>query len=268
MVKSLWLSCEQCAGCRLRRSREWALRCMHEAQNHELNSFVTLTYAESPSSLVYRDFQLFMKRLRKAHRSPVRFFMCGEYGDQNWRPHFHALLFGVGFTDRKYLGTTGAGFKLFRSAGVERLWPYGMSSVGDVSFQSAGYVARYAFKKITGQAAVEHYACVDVETGEVLRRVPEFAHMSLKPGIGSVWYNDYKSQTFPRDYVVMRGKKFSVPRYYKRKFKRESPADAEWLEYQREQDALRYLEDNTAERLLVQEQVLTATLSHLQRSVQ
>ena len=98
VVRTLTLPCGQCVGCRLERSRQWAIRCMHEAQLHERNSFVTLTYkGDVPDEgLRYRDFQLFMKRLRKyASGQQIRFYMCGEYGDEKGRPHFHACLFGV-----------------------------------------------------------------------------------------------------------------------------------------------------------------------------
>ena len=88
------LPCGQCVGCRLERSRVWAARCVHEAQMHESNCFITLTYMDNPVSLDYRDFQLFMKRLRSKSGKRVRFFMCGEYGENNSRPHFHAILFG------------------------------------------------------------------------------------------------------------------------------------------------------------------------------
>ena len=268
VVRRLELACGQCIGCRLERARGWAARCMHEAQGHELNSFVTLTYADpAPVSLEYRDFQLFMKRLRKAHSGRVRFFMCGEYGESNFRPHYHALLFGVGFVDRKRIAKTDAGFTLYRSAGLERLWPHGLSSVGDVSFESAGYVARYALKKVTGDCSAQFYKSVDYQTGEVTPITPEFCHMSLRPGIGQHWYQKYKSQTFPRDYVVVRGVRCNVPKYYKRLYDRESPLESEWLDYQREKAALERVADNTDERLAVKEQVLRATLSHLVRSI-
>ncbi len=99
----LQLPCGQCIGCRLERSRQWAVRCMHEASLYSFNSFVTLSYSPeclpSLDSLCVRDFQLFMKRLRKQF-SKVRFFHCGEYGDDTRRPHYHALLFNLHFDDR------------------------------------------------------------------------------------------------------------------------------------------------------------------------
>ncbi|QKI28921.1 VP4 [Kummerowia striata gokushovirus] len=242
---------------------------MHESQCHEVSSFLTLTYEQcSPvESLRYRDFQLFMKRLRKAHGSPVRFFMCGEYGENFGRPHFHACLFGIAFTDRKYIGDAGSGMKLYRSATLERLWPHGFSSVGNVTFESAAYVARYALKKVTGQAAVEHYRCVDLDTGEVVDRVPEFCHMSLKPGIGALWYERFHKGVFPRDWVVINGKRCRVPRYYDKMLKRADGFMLDDVKYARELDAMKWAHDNTVERLRVKEQVLHATVSFLPRRV-
>ena len=92
------IPCGQCIGCRLHKSRMWAVRCAHEMQMHEDNCFITLTYnAEhlpAPETLLLRDFQLFMKTLRNKNGAGIRFFHCGEYGDKLARPHYHALLFG------------------------------------------------------------------------------------------------------------------------------------------------------------------------------
>ena len=131
------LPCGQCAGCRLERSRQWAVRCVHESQMHERNCFITLTYPDEflppHGGLIYRDFQLFMKRLRKRIGYPVRFFMCGEYGELDQRPHFHAILFGCDFDDRKYFSKTGSGYKLYTSDLLIQLWGMGHCPVGNVS---------------------------------------------------------------------------------------------------------------------------------------
>lgn len=242
---------------------------MHESQCHELSSFITLTYDDDhlTDDLCYRDFQLFMKRLRKAHGYPVRFFMSGEYGEQFQRPHFHAVLFGIGFADRKYIGHSGSGFKVYRSRVLERLWPFGFSSVGDVSFQSAAYVARYAVKKVYGDTAFNHYAVVDKETGEVRLRTPEFCRMSLKPGIGALWYERHKRQVFPRDYVIINGVKQKPPRYYIRKLKKENDDVFAEVSYNRVCYANDVAWDNTPERLMVKEKVLAATVGFLKREL-
>lgn len=157
----LQVPCGQCVGCRLERSRQWAIRCVHESKLHKDNCFITLTYNDanlpSDKSLHYRDFQLFMKKLRKQYPDKkIRFYMCGEYGENFGRPHFHACLFNFNFDDLT-LWKTQNKQKLYRSKKLEKLWPLGHSSVGTVTFESAAYVARYIMKKVTGDAAEDHY---------------------------------------------------------------------------------------------------------------
>lgn len=220
----LTLRCGQCVGCRVERSRQWAVRCMHESQMHRNNHFVTLTYDDNnlphDLSLKYVHFQKFLKRARKMH-GPFRFFMCGEYGELNLRPHYHACLFGLNFEDLKYWRKSDSGSECFRSAALERLWPFGSSEVGGITFESAAYVARYTLKKVTGDRAFEHYQSVDRYTGEVYQRDPEFAHMSLKPGIGASWFAKYGAEVFPRDRVVVNGREVVPPRYYYELLQRE-----------------------------------------------
>lgn len=269
---SLWLPCGQCVGCRLERSRQWAVRCMHEAQLSEVNSFVTLTYADEnmprAGSLKYEDFQLFMKRLRFARRGVrIRFFMCGEYGEELGRPHYHACLFNCGFPDKVPLSSTGAGSRIYRSAELERLWPFGLCSVGAVSFESAAYVARYSMKKVTGDLAAEHYRVVDLESGEVVAKVPEFARMSLKPGIGAGWLERFRSDVFPKGEVVVRGHESKSPRYYDKLFACVDPDEAEALKYRRHLEALPRSGEQSDERLRVREQVAKAKVSFLKRSL-
>lgn len=270
--RSLSLPCGQCVGCRLERSRQWAMRCLHEAKLHEKNCFITLTYNDESlpkdRSLHYRDFQLFMKRLRKKYGANIRFYMCGEYGQKFDRPHFHACIFGFDFSDRQYWKQTGSGSKLFRSKELEKLWEYGFSSIGDVNFESAAYVARYIMKKVTGQGKHDqHYKFTDLETGEVLEKKSEFNKMSLKPGIGYEWFKKYKSDVYPHDYVVINGRKVRPPKYYDLKYSKESPFEWEGIQFKREQLAKANFEDNTDSRLLVKEIVTNARVKMLKREL-
>lgn len=212
------VACGRCLGCRLEYSRQWAVRCMHEAACHEDNSFVTLTYKEAPRDLHYPDFQYFMRKVRKSFCN-VSFYMCGEYGPKNGRPHFHALLFGVGFRDRKPLGSSVPGVKLFESAQLSKLWGLGFASVGDVTFESAGYVARYVYKKMT--------------TGGVYDgRVGEFSRMSLRPAIGRKWLDKFgRSDVLPDGSVVTNGVKASAPKYYRRQLRARFPLTYRSLMY-------------------------------------
>ena len=272
-VADLTLPCGQCVGCRLERSRQWAIRCVHEASLHKDNCFITLTYAPehlpADNSLNYRDFQLFMKRLRKRFpESKIRFYMCGEYGENFGRPHFHACLFNWNFPDRKLFFTSKHGDKVYRSDTLEELWPFGLCSIGEVTFKSAAYVARYIMKKVTGQRAFAHYHEVDSDgVSRETPRVPEFTKMSLKPGIGSDWLDKYKSDVYPHDYVIVNGKKVKPPRYYDKKYMKSDPYDYDELEFHRFSRAREKLHDNTPERLAVREEVLQAKLSKLKRNL-
>jgi len=272
VVRSLSLPCGQCRGCRLERSRQWAVRCMHEASLHEDNCFITLTYdndhCPSDRSLNYGDYQRFMKRFRKRFKdSTIRFYMAGEYGEKFERPHFHACIFGFNFPDRTLWKRTPSGALIYRSKLLEDLWPFGYSSVGDVTFESAAYVARYVMKKRTGKGVGDHYETTDFETGEIKERVPEFNRMSLKPGIGYDWYRKFSSDIYPHDYVVINGRESRPPKFYDKKFADDFPEEFEALQFQRFVDAVDRFDDNTDERLCVKEQVLEAKFSRLKRSI-
>lgn len=282
--RTLDLPCGRCRGCRLDRSRSWAVRCVHESQMHEFNSFITLTYADEhlpPSrSLRYPDFQDFMKRLRQwvyrqevklnvpaDERTKVRYFVAGEYGDRDGRPHYHAILFGVGFLDRVFFKKSGSGHRVYRSPALEALWPFGYSSIGDVTFESAAYVARYVMKKELGEEAGPRRCIVDVTTGEMVERDHEFCHMSLKPGIAASWLEKFGSDVYPAGMVTMNGGEIKPPRFYEKWFKSADPVSFEDLAYEREILSRARSADNTTERLKVKEAVLQARVAFLKRSL-
>ncbi|WNK12404.1 MAG: replication initiator protein [Microvirus sp.] len=266
----LELPCGQCVGCRLERSRQWATRIMHEASLHDFSSFVTLTYNDEncPVSLSYRPFQLFMKRLRRKF-GPVRFYMCGEYGENFERPHFHAILFGLHFADR-VVHSERVGARLYRSPALEGLWPDGFSSIGDVTFDSAAYVARYCMKKVTGPNADAHYERVDRSSGELVVRKPEFARMSLRPGIGAPWFDKFRGDVFgpDRDYVVANGVKSRPPRFYDKRLETVDPDLHDDVVYARQVSAGSLLADRMDARLAVRERVTRARLSFKKRSLE
>lgn len=271
-IRTLALPCGRCVGCRLERSRQWAIRCVNESSLQEDNCFITLTYRPEDlpefASLRYRDFQLFMKRLRKAAPGRrIRFFMCGEYGENFGRPHFHACLFGFNFPDRIFDRESGSGARVDRSQLLERLWPFGFSSVGDVTFESAAYVARYCMKKVVGQDAELHYARLDPDTGEVFRRVPEFCHMSLKPGIGARWLDRFVTDVYPSGLMVVNGMQVKPPKYYDRRFRRMDLDAFEVLCAERDALARANFSDNTDARLAVKEQVTAARVGFLKRTI-
>jgi len=244
---------------------------MHEAQMHSASCFVTLTYRDEDlpvnNSLDYRHFQLFMKRLRRAIRTPVRFYMCGEYGEQGSRPHFHACLFGVDFEDKILFKELSSGFNLYTSPRLDALWPHGFASIGDVTFESAAYVARYVMKKVTGNRAAAHYSRLDSLTGELISLTPEFTRMSLKPGIGANWIRRFRNDVYTTDAVIVRGVACKPPRYYDRFLESVDPFAFEYLGYLRSLKASAGVEDTTPERLAAREKVAAARLVFKKRTL-
>ena len=201
------IPCGKCIGCRLDYSRSWADRMMLELETAKKGLFITLTYNNETlldiggdhayftffsedglpenATVRKRDWQLFMKRLRKEFDGnhgrdfrKIRFFSAGEYGDHTHRPHMHAILFGIGlddFPDIVSHGQNELGQIYYISPSFSDLWPFGFSLISDVSWKTCAYVARYVVKKQKGWNAIE-YAEKNIE--------PPFALMSRKPGLG------------------------------------------------------------------------------------
>lgn len=277
----LLLPCGQCVGCRLERSRQWALRCVHEASLYDDNCFLTLTYSDdslsskkNPLNLEKSDFQKFLKRLRKSCNSKnIRYYACGEYGELTQRPHFHACVFNHDFHDKE-LHTVINGQPLYMSDFLERLWPYGFSSIGALTFESAAYVARYVMKKITGSGVddvdpvtgLKPYQRVD-ERGVVYDVTPEFNLMSLKPGIGFEWWQKYKSD-LRKDFITHRGVKQKPPRFYDKLLERYDPDFYLQIKEQRAQANQDSMDEALfTDRLSVKEQVKINRLKMLKRSL-
>lgn len=269
----LILPCGKCDYCLMERSRQWAVRCINEAQMHKDNCFITLTYDEEylpyDFSLDYSHFQKFMKRLRRYFKVPVRFYMAGEYGSKNHRPHYHACLFGINFPDRLLWKTTDAGYQIYRSATLERLWPFGFASVGEMNFQTAAYTARYLLKKaFKGDKDYDRiYEVTEVSSGEIHQRVPEFTRMSLKPGIGAAWFDLYNCDVYPHDCMVVRGAKCRPPRYYDKLLDRVDPDLFAELRESRKDAAIAVSADNTPERLKDKEICFKARTASLKRGL-
>lgn len=225
----IYRPCGRCIGCRLATARMWAIRMMHEAQCHEENCFITLTYdpesLPDDGSLVKAHLQQFIKNLRrKIEPKIIKFYACGEYGARLLRPHYHVCIFGYDPPDKELLHKANARifknrFKtdgshdLFTSKIIEDVWQKGFITIGDLSLQSAGYVARYVTKKVLGkEERLKHYK----------RKIPEFALMSRKPGIGAEWFKKHKTDCFPKDFVTFKGVKYQPPRYYENLLRKES----------------------------------------------
>lgn len=264
------IACGNCIGCRLERSRQWAVRCMHEAELHEENCWITLTYSPENlpenGSLNRKHFQDFMKRLRHHYSDKkILVYYCGEYGEKGDRPHFHACLFGMDFEDKVHWKTRN-GYKYYVSEILNRIWSKGHCAVGDLTFETAAYTARYVTKKVTGKNAEKHYSRVDMSTGEIIELTPEFNGMSLKPAIGLNWLKKYSSDVYPDDFVISRGLKVRPPKYYDRKFDLENPEMLDDLKQRRNFKSKKNWKENTRERLTVKKIIKIAKLKMLQRS--
>lgn len=290
----LSLPCGRCIGCRVASAEAWATRVMHEAQFHEHSCFLTLTYNDDhlphDSGLNYRDFQLFMKRVRKWQpdrrycgvaatyrgrpysklvlENPIRYYMCGEYGDQKLRPHYHCALFGAVFPDMVPLYRTQSGSLIYESATLTKLWDLGHASIGELTSDSAAYIARYVVKKISGEAAAKHYRRVDPDTGEVFQVSPEFTRMSLKPGIGQKWIKKYYADVYPTDRINTQGKLTKPPRYYDKQMEVTNPDILTPVAEQRYKRAILTSEDNTAARLDVKHKLALAKAKFLKRNLE
>lgn len=313
------LPCNDCIGCFRRTSLEWACRCVHEAQMHRYNSYITLTYDDNNlpanNSLHHPHFVRFMKDVRHAiarndenlllerdelstertskrasrirdltsslatvgpdenqNRLPsllaltrailtpeIKFYMAGEYGEKYGRPHYHSLLFGVDFRDKTYHGKTKAGEKIYRSYTLEKLWPYGYSSIGAVTFNSAAYISRYIMKKRRGDGNTENYEILDLETGEIYIKKKEYNCMSRAEGIGKAWLEEFTPDVYHRDRVITKqGRELRPPRYYDKLYKKMDAAHLQHLKHARELEALAQKAHHTPARLAVQEEVAKA----------
>lgn len=231
--------CSQCISCRLAMSRDWAVRAVHEAQMHDQNTYLTLTYNEEnlpkDKSIHKKTLQNFMKRYREnIYPQKIRFLGCGEYGEtckicgkskilcqkqgcnhfkaQTGRPHYHLCIFGHQFRDQEILKhDSKKNITYYKSDTLEKdIWKKGFCTIGELNFHTAAYVARYVTKKILGSS----------KQAEKLREErygklePEFALMSRMPGLGNHWVKKYYTDIYPKDFVTINGIKHPPPKYY------------------------------------------------------
>lgn len=229
-TKAILCPCRQCIGCKLERSRMWATRIMYELKYHPAACFLTLTYSPEHEpidrSLNPSHLQTFIKDLRRRcdyhGKGKIRYYACGEYGDQTERPHYHLAIFGPYSGDSTYdQGTPGrvqeeharSGAAQFTHPDFAATWPYGIHRFSELSFESAAYVARYILKKVTGVFAPPIYGS----------RIPEFQRQSQ--GLGRDHFTQWTTDIYPSDHVVLPGRgAFMPPPYYDRLLEKADPA--------------------------------------------
>lgn len=292
------VSCGQCIGCRFDQSRQWAIRAVHEASLYEDNSFITLTYNNEnlpkDHSVSKEVIQKFFKRYRKeinkhAPGKQIRFMACGEYGSLRNRPHYHAIIFNWRDPNERLWSKSKSGELLYRSPVLEKAWQYGHSSVGNVTFQSAAYTARYVTKKQMGKTnsrvnpntgeirkyreESKDYQIFDPETGEIHIIQPEFALMSLgrRPengGIGFQWYEKYFKSDCEKDFITVNRAKMAIPSYYYRLLEQDDPERYEEIKKAHKEAAKKKAKDNTQERLIQKQKVFERRTQNLVRQLE
>jgi len=282
-VGTMEVACGQCLGCRLDRTLMWAMRITHEACLHESahgNCFVTFTYRSKDTctaeqyknghyvpedySLNYHHFRDFIKRLRKHFSQKIRYFHCGEYGEESLRPHYHACLFNCSFDDQ-FVYQQEQGITTYESDTLQNLWPYGFCTIGELNFETASYTAGYILKKVSGARADDTYLRND-EYGVAYWVKPPYTTMSLghtcnvchkksckrsTGGIGRDFYEKYTGDFFPSDESPIPGKGIihKVPRYYQKILSEQSPELLDHVLRRRKEFITAHAQDFTPERL-------------------
>lgn len=279
------LPCGQCIGCRLEKSRQWAARMVHEAQMHDWNCFITLTYDDEHlpygGSLCKDHIQNFFKKLRREiYPRRIKYYQCGEYGSTCpqhgvedcyycgplQRPHHHAILFGFQFPDKQSIGDRD-GQPVYTSELLGHCWPHGLHEIGNVTFESCAYVARYCMKKQTGDKAEDYYQKWDFALGKLIQVEPEYATMSLRPAIGKEWLEEYFDDVYPESELPIpgRGEYGSPPRYYDKVAESEYGLDFTEIKAERIRKAEESLEKGPS--LESREKVKKAQVGQLARSI-
>jgi len=257
------LPCGKCVGCMDMRARSWATRCMNEASLHEQNCFVTLTYADEylplDGKLCLRDVQLFLKRLRKCYGAGIRYFLCGEYGPNGDRPHYHLVVFGFDFPDKRPVKLLVHDWKQFSSESLDKLWGQGFTSVGPVTLESVRYVTRYCLKKASEVIG----ECLQVSRPASDNERPMLCTMSRRPGIGKKWIDKFYKDAYPSDFLIEAGRKVRVPRFYDVVYGKMPNNCLEDIKLKRIEKGAKHVESR--DRLMVKMRVLQSKLNRLRR---
>lgn len=256
--------CGKCINCRLAYSRDWANRCMAELKTAHNAYFVTLTYnnehlefapyvdpetgsIETRPVLVPKHLQDWLKRIRRSAErrgfDKVRFFACGEYGEESLRPHYHVILYNVPNClidkPKKWVDSTPEA-PLWYSDTFSRFWPYGYAVFGDVNWETCAYVARYITKKQLGKSKQEQEKA-QAQFFPDFPWVPELVRMSRRPGIGRDYYEAHKGEIYRTDelFVPIKGIIQAVrpAKYYDRLYDVDHHTTLRGLKYNRSKQA-------------------------------
>lgn len=253
----------------MEKARQWMIRMMHESKCWPENSFLTLTYDDQALPQNYgldlRHLQLFFKRLRKSLDQPIRYFACGEYGDESGRPHYHAVVFNYDPPDKKPHGRNERGELIYSTEQLTKVWQHGFATSGDVTPGSCAYVARYVTKKLktSDDFGQDRYYRLSPIDGRMHSVRPEFAVMSRRPGLGDNFTKQFKSDYYPSGFVVVDGVKHAAPAYYTKKLSEE---EQQHLKRQARTRAMaKARSEKTMERRLARAAVRDARIKNLKR---
>lgn len=202
----LKVPCGRCMACRVSRREEWILRLTHELESWSSCIFLTLTYDDEHlppnKSLVKRDVQLFLKKLRRAiHPRKVKYFCTGEYGDEKKRPHYHLIIFGLDYCSKEDREIIKQSWDLCDWDSL-RSRPF-----GDVSHASIRYVVDYLEKTILGDQANDVY--------DKTKRARPFQLVSK--GFGFEWAKKHYEELIKDTNIYVKGIPRPAPRYYTEK---------------------------------------------------
>lgn len=241
--------CGQCKYCKSEAARQWGVRACLESTLYQNNCFVTLTYAPEHlpvlGCLDYDAAPMFMDRLRARFGQGIRSYGCAEYGSKRGRPHYHLCIFNFDFADKKQIRNLGGRDPLFESETLKELWPFGHSSVGSLTFESAAYVASYCTKKLNGpkshvyEVYDENGECVRWPSGEFFKKpVERSVSVSRMPGIARPWYDRFGSFVRTHDFVVVNGRRMRPPKYFDKLCEQYFPEDFKVMKMKRKDSAL------------------------------
>lgn len=248
LYEYIYVPCGKCVGCRSDNAKQWSIRAIKEFHMHSDNCFITLTYDDNSTvvhddplclcSLRYKHFQDFMKRLRKVTGAKIRYLVCGEYGTNNGRSHFHAILFGFNFSDRILHHIDDKGIRHYTSEILNKCWSkdgimIGFTDLSDVTEGACNYVAGYVLKKLDVFQDDPIITYVD-QYGEVqsipfVDRCPPMVRSSRRPGLAGDWFKKYGDRFVEGSPLVYlstdhtRVHKMPVPRYFKNLYESKNP---------------------------------------------
>lgn len=206
--------CGKCPKCVKSKIHNWQFRLDQERKRSTSALFVTLTYSDenltysdAGPTLVKKDFQNFMKRLRKLTPNKLKYYAVGEYGSKTHRPHYHAII-----------------FNLHEPKLIQNAWGLGFTYSPPLSSGGISYVLKYISKP----------------RQQITDKQPEFSLMSQ--GMGANYMTPqvvkFHKSSPAHAYVVENGYKKSLPRYYKKKMFTESEYNATTLYNKKRSKAL------------------------------